>query len=90
MVAMGQSGTIERMLQVQGDSLTPDVARTILLWRFAEPDQSRVAELSAKARAGTLSTQEASELDWYMMLGDFLTILQSKARVALRKHSSAA
>jgi hypothetical protein len=88
MVAFAQSGAIERMLQTQNGSLAPEVARAILSWSFADSDQTRVSELSAKARAGTLSEDETRELDWYLLLGDLLTILQSKARTSLRKHSS--
>jgi len=90
MVALAQSGAIERMLLSDGDKLTPDVARAILHWRFAESDQCRVDELSAKARAGRLSDSEAEELDWYLLLGDFLTIVQAKARIALQQRPSSA
>ena len=90
MVAMIHSGAIERMLRAQGDHLDPQVARTILQWRFADSDQSRLDELSAKARAATLSPEESRELDWYLLMGDFLSILQSKARVAVGNRSSAA
>lgn len=88
MVAIAHAGAIERMLHA--DQLAPETARTILMWRFADTDQSRLGELSAKARNATLSPEEARELDWYLMLGDFLSILQSRARIALGKHSSAA
>jgi hypothetical protein len=87
MIALAHSGAIERMLHSE---IAPEVARTVLLWSFAEADQLRLSELSAKARMASLSADESRELDWYLLLGDFLTILQSKARVALRKHSSAA
>jgi|KBSSwiStaDraftv2_1062776.scaffolds.fasta_scaffold5100289_1 hypothetical protein len=90
MVAFAQSGVIERMLQAHSGELSPEVARAILSWNFADADQARVTELSAKARAGSLSDDETRELDWYLLLGDFLTILQSKARISLRKHPSAA
>jgi hypothetical protein len=85
MVATAHAGAIERMLEA--DELAPETARTILTWHFAESDQSRLSQLSAKARRATLSPDEARELDWYLMLGDFLSILQSRARIALGKHS---
>jgi hypothetical protein len=90
MVATAQPSAIERLIQSPGGHLAPEVARAVLQWRFAEFDQARVADLSAKARAGALSADEQGELDWYLLLGDFLTILQSKARMALGKQSSAA
>ena len=42
-------------------------------------------ELAAKARAGELSAAERAELDTYGEAGCMLSILHSKARVALRK-----
>jgi hypothetical protein len=90
MVAPVQSDVLQRLIHGQNGDLPPEVARTVLAWRFADSDQARLAELSAKARSGTLSDSESRQLDWYLLLGDFLAILQSKARTSLRKHSSAA
>ena len=42
-------------------------------------------ELSAKASAGTLNDVESQEIDLYLLAGDFLTTIHSKARVALRE-----
>ncbi len=43
-------------------------------------------ELSAKARAGTLTEMEAQELDSYLHIGSLLAVMQSKAR-RLLKHT---
>ena len=83
MVAFAQVGVIERMLQSGSGEMTREAASAVLQWRMAEGDQAKVSQLSAKARAGTLTPEEASELDWYLLLGDFLSVVQSKARVTL-------
>lgn len=89
MIAQVETGALQRMIQESNGDWSPEVARTVLSWRFASSDQARVAELSARARSGTLTADEARQLDWYLLLGDFLTILQSKARAALgKKHST--
>jgi hypothetical protein len=43
-------------------------------------DQERVNELSAKARAGTLTAGEEQELDSYLHIGRLLAVMQSRAR----------
>lgn len=90
MVAPIETGILQRLLDRPGSELPPEVARLVLSWRFDETDQQRLTELSSKARAGSLLLEEARQLDWYLLIGDFLTILQSKARPTLQKGSSAA
>ena len=43
-------------------------------------------ELSAKARAGTLTAEEDAEAGRYELLGHLLGIMQSKARQSLKSH----
>lgn len=89
MVAPNEFGVLQRMIKGHGMHLPPDVARTVIAWKFDDEDQARMAELSAKARAGSLNQDESRQLDWFLMLGDFLTIMQSQARLSLRPESSA-
>ena len=49
-----------------------------------------MAELGAKSNRGTLTAEEAEELDGYIAADDLLSFWQSKARLALKHHSSAA
>ena len=43
-------------------------------------------ELSAKARAGTLTAEEDAEAGKYELIGHLLNIMQSKARRSLKSH----
>jgi len=47
---------------------------------FDQVDKDRLRELSAKARAGTLTAEEDVEAGKYELVGHLLNILQSKAR----------
>jgi uncharacterized protein YnzC (UPF0291/DUF896 family) len=47
-------------------------------------DEDRVNELSAKARAGSLTEAETQELDSYLHIGSLLAVIQSKARRLLK------
>ena len=78
----------ERAIQFEGE-LSPTAARALLKVRFATPDLERMRELSAKARAGSLTPQEQQEIDAYERLGCLLDILHSRARRALAKRKTA-
>ena len=65
--------------------LSVTAARALLKVRFSERDQALMAELSRKARAGSLTAQEQTKLDAFERLGCVLDILHSKARQALKK-----
>jgi len=67
--------------------LTPRVARAILGLSFATGDASRMRELSAKARAGTLLPDEGAEMDDFERAGSILSTLKSKARQVLKRNS---
>jgi hypothetical protein len=69
------------------EELSPRVARAILGLSFPKNDLSRLRELSAKARAGTLMPEEDAEMDNFERVGSILSTLKSKARQALRRSS---
>jgi hypothetical protein len=56
------------------------VAEYLLSMQLPQADQQRVNELSAKARAGSLSESETQELDSYLHIGRLLAVMQSRAR----------
>jgi hypothetical protein len=47
-------------------------------------------ELASKAQEGTLSGADRAELDEFLNVNDFLTIIQAKARASLKTQSSTA
>ncbi len=65
--------------------LGPDTARALLQLSFPESEKDRMRELSAKARAGTLTPAEDEKMDAYERAGALLSILKSKARRVLKK-----
>jgi hypothetical protein len=72
------------------EDLPPRVARAILGLSFPKNYISRMHELSAKARAGTLTPEEDAEMDNFERVGSILSILKSKARQVLRRSSRSA
>lgn len=74
-----------RIVKADQANLSPEVARTILKFGFDPEDHRRIDELSAKAQKGTLTPEERAELEEYVRVNTQLTILQSKARLSLKR-----
>lgn len=72
------------------DDLSPPVARAILKLCFPADEISRMRELSAKARAGTLTPEEDTLMDNYERAGSILSTLKSRARQVLKRSSRGA
>ena len=49
---------------------------------FEDGDPKRMLDLAERSEAGVLTVEEQSELDSYLHVGNFLAVLQSKARMA--------
>jgi len=67
------------------DDLSPRVAGAILRLAFRKDDLTRMHELSAKARAGTLTPEEDAEMDTFERVGSILSTLKSKARQVIKR-----
>ncbi len=72
------------------EEFSPRAARVILGLSFPENDVARMHELSAKARAGTLTPEEDAEMDDFERVGSILSTLKSKARQVLKRSSRGA
>lgn len=76
----------KRLLKPDRPGFSREAAESLLKLDFSAGDRKRMNELSAKARKGTLTAEEDAELDGYIHVGLVLSMLQSKARVSLRKN----
>jgi hypothetical protein len=77
-----------RVFEPDIGSLPPDLARYVQALDFPQQDHARYEELSAKARAGSLTSQEGDELDGYLHVDSLLSILRLKAERSLGSSSS--
>jgi hypothetical protein len=77
----------DRVLQPVADSLTPHVARRIVVARFHTETQSWIDELVAKASRGTLTDEEREEYAEFIACIDGIGIIKAKARLLLKKRS---
>jgi len=75
---------LNRILRPSSPTFSPEAARDILTLDFDQADKQRMRQLSAKARAGTLTSEEDAEAGKYELVGHLLNIMQSKARRSLK------
>ena len=82
-------GRLQRRSHLQ-PGLEPDqatlsiaAARAILDLDFRQSDKDRMCEFSAKAREGTLTTDEHAAINNYERFGHTLSSMKSKARLSL-------
>ena len=81
---------LQRLIEAGDGALSPAAAKSILQIQFPEADQARVRELAARSAQGILTPEEAAEYDSYIAADDVLSLWQSKARLFLKGHPSAA
>ena len=72
------------MLDPIGACLTPEVADRLVRLRAPESVAARMEDLARKSEEGTLSDDEREEYDAFVSAGNFIAILQSKARRLLK------
>ena len=84
-----ESDILSRVIDAHEDALPPAAARALLRWRFPQPDVDRMQELADRNTEGDLSPEERRELESYVHVGQFVAVLQAKARLALRAHGEA-
>lgn len=68
------------LMEPLGRCLTTASAREILALRADDPSRRRVEELADKCNSGTLSPEERAEYQLCVEVGDFVALLQAKAR----------
>lgn len=76
---------LARTLRAKKADLSEDAARSLLALKLVESDRDRVHQLTTKARSGSLSDQERAELDEYEQVASLMELLQSKARLSLKR-----
>jgi len=69
--------------------LPPEFARSILNLKFSQAALDRMKELAGKNNQGLLTEAERAEMEKYMRVGNFLDLMQAKARLSLQTADSA-
>ncbi len=90
MSAITEADIFNRIIDPSNPTLTPEAAKALLQFGYSEVDHARMAELAEKSNDGSLTPDERRELESYVFVGDVLSMLKSKARLSLQRHSPAA
>ena len=77
-----------RLVSAHSGKLSADLARFLLSINFGEEDEERMQELAERSSEGTLTSHEREEMGGYLHIANFLAVLQSNARVALKSSNS--
>ncbi len=80
------SAILDRLVEPVVRMLTPEVARALLQLRADAELQERMDELAQKCNEGQLTPEEREEYDTSIRFGNFIAILQAKARAFLQRH----
>ena len=83
-----EAAILGRIIRPETGSWTKDAAESILRFNFPASDIDRMNDLAAKAREGSLTPEEEAELQNYRDVGRLLELLQSKARLSLKRLSN--
>jgi hypothetical protein len=84
MVASTELTIWDRLLNTGPNAMPRAVAEYFIGLRIAEADNRRIEELAERCQLGALSSDELKEYESYVFAGNVLTIMQSRARIALR------
>jgi hypothetical protein len=80
-----EADILMRAIRPDEGDLPAEAATAILELELSPSDVERVNALAAKARDGSLTAQEREELDRYEHVGFLLELIQSKARLSLKR-----
>lgn len=78
---------LSRVIHPDDGDLPPELAQAVLKLDFCADDRYLMEQLAQKAREGELTEQEQAQLDSFVRVGHFISIMKSKARVSLERHS---
>ncbi len=78
-----ESDILEQLVTHEQAGFSPEAARAFLHLRFGPEAIRRMNELAENNRQGTLTEGERADLEKYLRVGNFINILQAKARLAL-------
>ena len=80
---------LQRLLEPISSSLNEEAAHKLIGLKADRKTQARVAKLARKCNEGELTDDERDEYEFYVMAGEFIAILQAKARLILARRGQA-
>ncbi len=82
-VFLSEADILDELVEPHRSTLSARVAEELLSLNFSESAKDTIRELLQKNNAGTITEVEKGTLENYLRVGEFLDLLQAKARVSL-------
>ena len=86
--SLTEADIFARIVHPKDGNLPQEISRLILDLRFQAEDITRMNDLAEKNNRGLLSETERQEMERYLRVGNFLNLLQAKARLSLQNSSN--
>ena len=80
-----EASILSRAVAPDSGTWTPGVAHGILSLALSSSDRERMNELAARARDGSLGTDELLEIESYRQACRLLDLMKAKARLSLKQ-----
>ena len=84
-----EADILSEVLAADEGDLTPDVAHSVLRWKFSGRSVKKINQLAQRNQRGTITAVEREVLERYLRVGGLLNLLQAKARLSLQQASGA-
>lgn len=75
---------LAELIAADSKNFDEPVARAILRLRFSDAQNERMRQLADKYNRGELTEEERQEMESFRRVGNFLAMIQSKARRSLQ------
>jgi hypothetical protein len=82
-----ESDILSDVIAANRGDFTPDVAKSVLKWKFKAVAVRRMNTLAEKNRQGTITEAEREQLQRYLRVGSLINLIQAKARLSLQSKS---
>jgi hypothetical protein len=87
-VSLSEADILEELVRPDDSSLSLRVAEELLAIGFSSTAKETIRQLLQKNNAGTITDVEKETLQNYTRVGQFLDLLQAKARLSLMQSGS--
>jgi hypothetical protein len=87
-VTLTEADILSEVVAPEDPTLNEEFARAVLSVRFTDAATGRIRDLLQRNNAGTLTPAEKSNREKYMRVGQFIDLMQAKARLSLKPGGS--
>jgi hypothetical protein len=84
-----EADILEEIVAPDQSNLSPEAARSLLALRFTKQATQRIRRLLRKNNQGTITATERLTLERFLRVGQFLDLVQAKARLSLQRAGEA-